>query len=1621
MSKSKHIAIIFSISLLLLQLSSFVVSLNTSTNNPNTNNNYPNAYSNTFPTTALPQQSSGLKILGPNGDSVPVVNEKSQIMVNVMDGNGNPVTNGLTFETDSPDILSINNNGMITGNQQGFATITAKMGGLSTSAFVAVSKVTKGKGKKVPGDTKVDSSGAIYISDPINHIIFKKFSGTSDANLFAGRSGIQGRLDGEALNSTFAGPIGIAVDNRSQGGIYIADVLNNSVRKINFDNTVVTVLGNGSQGTMGDVTPFAQAMFKNPQGVAIDSGGNLFIADTGNNAIYLADFSRQEVRLLAGNPGMSGKADGQGRSALFNRPISISVRSGASSFFTTAAQEVVLVADTGNGKIRSISRDGTVKTLGPIANTTTGIAPLADSEFTFTEPSAISIDDLGNIYVVEKSGVRIITQNINGSRQVMSLAQINSFGQASSVVLQGTQAIVLDKNSTSDNDAVNTVTIGAPLISSMSRSVERLEGGGGEVIVTGKNFAPETLVVLGDTIIKDAIIESATRIRIPTVPPQNAPGDRTLSVRTRGGVAQAKFSIFSKPFSELNNGEITTIAGGVNFLGDSGKATNATFNSPQDVLVDGNGNIIIADSGSARVRRIDNSGVINTIAGTGTFGSKGDNGLAISAAINLPAAVAIDSAGNTFISDSRSDRIRKVDTKTGIITTIAGTGETGFSGDGGLATQAKLSFPVGIAIDSFDNLYIADSSNNRIRKVDLKTGIITTVAGNGVIAFSGDGGLATDASFNFPTQVNVDITGNLYIVDNNLDFSANGRIRRVDIKTGIINTVAGNGTFRFNGDNIPALSAGIDPFDVEIDRAGNIFFVDLSNNRVRRVDAKTGMITTVAGNGKNGFSGDGGLATDATLSAPDGIALDGLNNIIIADQLNDRIRKVDANTQIITTIAGADVPLGDGGLAVKANLGDPYSIVVDPSGNLFVVDRGNIRIRKIDINSGIISTYAGNGVFGSTGDGGNATQASFAPGGLAQDSAGNIFILDSLFNVVRKVDKAGIITTVAGISNQSGFNGDGSLATNAMLNSPLGIAVDSVGNLYIADTINSRVRKVDAKTGVITTVAGNGNFGFSGDGGQATQATLFLPYAVATDKNNNLFIIDAANFRIRRVDAKTGVITTVAGNGVKGFGGDGGLAIRASFDIAFGLTVDNSGNIFLADTANNRIRRIDTNGIMTTVVGTGDSDYTGDGTAANTASLNKPKGVAVDSSGNLYIAGGFNNAIRIVKGMGMGGPRGDFTLAANPTSQNIMAGQSASFDIRVQGLNGFAQVINLDTSVNPFNSGVTTSFSANPINPNNNVTLTVNVAANVPTTNFIINVIGSSGQFIRSIPINLNVAASTQPDFNLTINPSSQTVTAGTSTSFTVGVQAVNNFSQPVNLTATINPTNGNLTSSFSQSSITPGTSSTLTVTVAANAPSSSTTLTITGTAGQLVRSQTAVVNVISTANLPSIAKIADQSLVPGQMLVVPISATDPNTTTGLKLSLTTALSYVSLTDDGNGKGRITIAPSTTETQGGRVTVRATNATGLFAETSFNVILNRLVISNAQYVKPKLTITGTGFGQSGATVQVNDKNVSSVISSQADTTIVLTGNKKKVNVKKGSNTVTVMVNGVLSNRFTFNF
>jgi len=334
--------------------------------------------------------------------------------------------------------------------------------------------------------------------------------------------------------------------------------------------------------------------------------------------------------------------------------------------------------------------------------------------------------------------------------------------------------------------------------------------------------------------------------------------------------------------------------------------------------------------------------------------------------------------------------------------------------------------------------------------------------------------------------------------------------------------------------------------------------------------ATPGVITTVVGDGVEGYSGDGGPATSAELG-PIGVAIDAAGNIYIADT-NNLIRKVDTSG-IITTVAGNGSYSfsGDGGPATSAALGNPTGVAVDASGNLYIADTQNDRVRKVD-NSGIITTVAGNGNYASiyTGDGGPATSAMIYPKGVAVDASGNLYIAETTDNRILKVDKSGIITTVAGYSSTVGYGGDGGPATRAMLNYPLGVAVDTFGNLYIADTGNNCVRKVDTY-GIITTVAGYWAKGYSGDHGPATHAMLNYPTSVAVDASGNLYIADLKNYRVRKVDT-SGTITTVAGNGIPNYSGDGGPAVYAELGYPYGVAVDTFGNLYIIDT--NAIRKV---------------------------------------------------------------------------------------------------------------------------------------------------------------------------------------------------------------------------------------------------------------------------------------------------------------------------------------------------------------------------------------------------------------------------------------------------------------
>jgi hypothetical protein len=575
--------------------------------------------------------------------------------------------------------------------------------------------------------------------------------------------------------------------------------------------------------------------------------------------------------------------------------------------------------------------------------------------------------------------------------------------------------------------------------------------------------------------------------------------------------------------------------------------------------------------------------------------------------------VAADAAGDVYIADTGNNRIRKV--SNGVITTIAGNGFLGYSGDGGPATSAELNQPFGVAADVSGNVYIADSENYVVRKVS--NGAITTFAGNGTnpALFSGDNGPAINAVLGLPFSVAVDRSDNVFIV-------AGGVIRKVS--NGAITTFAGiYGTTGYAGDNGPATSARFDyPTSVAVDASGSVYLADMDNNAIRKVSQ--GVITTFAGNGTRGYAGDHGPPAAAELNHPNGVAVDTLGNVYIADSGNGRIRKV-SNGAIATIAGGASVSFGDNGPATSAALYQPGGVAVDASGNVYIADTFDNAIRKV--SNGVITTFAGNGTFGYSGDNGPATSAALnEPYGVAVDASGNVYIADTNNTVIRKVS-GGVITTFAG-NGRYGYSGDSGPAASAQLCAPMGVAVDTAGNVYIADNNCSVIRKVS--DGIITTFAGNGTRGYSLDSGPATSTALNSPVAVAVDASGNVYIADAGidNNAIREVS--NGWMTTFAGNGTNGYWGDGGPATSAGLFAPTGVAVDPAGNVYISEGGPINVIRKVSNGVIATIAGNESRGYSGDNGPATSAELNGPMAVAVDADGSVYIADDGNDVIRVL-------------------------------------------------------------------------------------------------------------------------------------------------------------------------------------------------------------------------------------------------------------------------------------------------------------------------------------------------------------------------------------------------------
>jgi len=871
-----------------------------------------------------------------------------------------------------------------------------------------------------------------------------------------------------------------------------------------------------------------------------------------------------------------------------------------------------------------------------------------------------------------------------------------------------------------------------------------------------------------------------------------------------GNTANATLEVdFQPPY--LISIAVGAIEFGLEDIGDGGLAVGAMLSSPSNVLADAAGNLYIADNDHSRIRKVTPDGFISTFVGSGVAGFAGDSGPATAARVSGLKGMAMDAQGNFYFTDYWNYRVRKV-TPAGIITTVAGSGdpwpaEPQSSGDGGPATQARLNHPSDVAVDAAGNLYINDSDGFRIRKVD-RNGIITTIAGTGIEGDTGDGGPATEARISGAGSLKFDGAGNLYFIvsygirrispdgristlqDSNLQppfapraldidgagnfyYNETNRVRMRDT-AGNFKTIAGRGGEGALGDDPAALAARFLGLQgITLDGKGNIYVVDrhrvlklspaMTGDRLAPTVSITAPTTGPSFNSDLPFISLGGVAADdrgvfqvtwrnnrggvgsalgtnswqafslplqpganeITVTARDAEGNTGSDTITINYRLdtipprltitsptdknlfettNSRLSvngevsddvgvaevrwQIDrgrggfaeitgrtwripvvllqpgANTLTVTavdfagnaaqarleivfrpeylieTYAGRailrDLDPSPGDLATRNQLRFPRGVAPDAAGNLFIAENQPGLVHKINA-SGVISLVAGGGGYGDGGDGGPAVDAQLrTPSGVAVDAAGALFIADYSSFKIRKVTPDGKITSYAG-TGEYGYDGDGGPATQAKLRNVRGIVTDSAGNLYFADQTSHCVRKI-SPNGVIITIAGSGVPGFSGDGGPAASAHLNNPTDVVLDAAGNLYITDSMNGRLRKV-SPAGVITTIAGNGTYGLGGDGGPATSAQLGAISGVALDAAGNIFLADSGQNRIRRINPAGIITTIAGydeqgLGIGGFGGDGGPATLAKFQQPADLAIDDFGNIFVADEFNHRIR---------------------------------------------------------------------------------------------------------------------------------------------------------------------------------------------------------------------------------------------------------------------------------------------------------------------------------------------------------------------------------------------------------
>jgi hypothetical protein len=595
---------------------------------------------------------------------------------------------------------------------------------------------------------------------------------------------------------------------------------------------------------------------------------------------------------------------------------------------------------------------------------------------------------------------------------------------------------------------------------------------------------------------------------------------------------------------------------------------------------------------------------LSVLAGTLT-GPGAMDGIGPSAQFYFPSGVAYDGAGNLYVADSGNNTIRKMVLATREVTTVAGLMGV-YGSDDGVGVDARLYSPQGLAADGAGNLYIADSANHTIRKMVLSSGKVTTIAGAAGQSGHQDA-RGSAARFWFPTGLALDGAGNLYVS------SDDNTIRRVTLATGDVTTVAGEAMVGGYQDGQGEEVHFSRPKGVVADGAGTLYVADTENCLIRKIVLATGVVSTVAGSFGT-WGHDEGIGSEASFSAPQGLALDGTGNLYVADHYGTRIRKMALATATVSNIEG------------DSNWQKPGYLAYDGAGNLYLSDQDGHTISRVGLATQAVELIAGRRIIGGGKDGVGAEATFSEPCSLVSDQQGGVFLADTDWNTIRRVDVAsGRVTTLAGNPDGIANSNDGN-GTAAGFNGPIALAYDGHGTLYIADMNNNTIRKLAIETGAVTTLAGSPNSNETRDG-MGTFAHFNVPSGVALDGAGNLFVAETRGQVIRKIVLADAMVTTLAGK-ASSPGSDDGLGGQARFSGPRGVACDGAGNLYVADTGNCTVRQIDiATGRATTLAGEASVWEGRDGTGSG-AHFKAPFALAMDTVGRLLVSDSPDSTVR---------------------------------------------------------------------------------------------------------------------------------------------------------------------------------------------------------------------------------------------------------------------------------------------------------------------------------------------------------------------------------------------------------